>query len=331
MSINWFNIADYEPKFKPNNFFIGARGIGKTYSAFSYVLEEKPQTFIYIRNTVIQLDECCNNFGNPFKKWGKDHNRDIFMKKERSHAVIYERLNEDEVIEIGYGAALSSFDSLRGVDMSDITIGIFDEFIEKKTLQFDQFRAYDDFYETVNHNRDLLGEEPFKIICLSNAQKLSNGILVGKNLITNIEHLIATGQKSFSNKSCFVCLPVSEVSELKKNSAFYQDMENTKTYKEAIENKFANDSFYGIKKRPLKEYVGLCMIDGIYIYKHKANAKLYACFSRCSNVPEFTSKDNFSLFYRAYGSMLDVSAAQGVLEYENFTVKSLLFNILKIG
>ena len=72
------------------------------------------------------------------------------MKKERSHAVIYERLNEDEVIEIGYGAALSSFDSLRGVDMSDITIGIFDEFIEKKTLQFDQFRAYDDFYETVN-------------------------------------------------------------------------------------------------------------------------------------------------------------------------------------
>ena len=45
--INWFNIADYEPKFRPNNFFIGARGIGKTYSAFSYVLEKKKDMFIY--------------------------------------------------------------------------------------------------------------------------------------------------------------------------------------------------------------------------------------------------------------------------------------------
>lgn len=329
MNINWFNIADYEPKFRPNNFFIGARGIGKTYSAFSYVLERSIK-FIYIRNTVIQLDECCTNFGNPFKRWAKDHGRDIFMKKERSHAVIYERLNEDEVIEIGYGAALSSFDSLRGVDMSDVKVGIFDEFIEKKTLQFDQFRAYDDFYETVNHNRDLLGEEPFRIICLSNARKLSNGILVGKNLVTNIEMLIATGQKSFSNRSCFVCLPVSEVSELKKNSAFYQHMENTRTYKEAIENKFANDSFYGIKKRPLKEYTGVCMIDDIYIYKHKSSSKMYACFSRCSNVPQFTSKDNFSLFYRAYGCNLDIYAAQGLLEYENFTVKLKLFEILRI-
>lgn len=327
--IKWFKISDYDAKFKPNNFFIGARGIGKTYSAFSYVLEEKPTIFIYIRNTIAQLDECCSNFGNPFKKWARDHNRTIYMKKEQSHAVIYEK-KEDDIIEIGYGAAISSFDSLRGVDLSDVKIGIFDEFIEKKTLQFDQYRAYDDFWETVNHNRDILGEDPFKIICLSNAQKLSNGILVGKNLVTSIEKMIETGQKSMSTPSCFVCMPVSEVSELKKQSAFYQGMENTRTYKEAIENKFANDSFYGIIKRPLKEYKGLCQIDDIFIYKHKSQAKYYASFSRCTNIPIMTSKNNYSLFYRTYGILLEPAAARGLLEYENFTVKSLLFSILKL-
>lgn len=328
MDIKWFNIADYEQKFKPSNFFIGARGIGKTYSAFSYVIE-KNEPFIYMRNTMVQLDECCSAFGNPFKKWSRDHGRDIYMKKEKNHAVILENKGE-EVVQLGYGGALSAVKALRGVDLSDVKRGVFDEFIEKRTLDFNQYSAYDDFYETVNHNRDLLGEDPFYMIMLSNAQMLSNPILVGKKLVTGIEGLIKTGQRCFSTESCFVCLPVSEVSDLKKQSAFYKGMENTKTYQEAIENKFANDSFYGIKKRPLKEYTPMCMIDNIYLYKHKSASKVYATYTTATNCPEFTSKDNFAIFYRSYGRFLDVMAATGDLEYENFTIKSELTRILKI-
>ena len=328
MDIKWFNIADYEQKFKPSNFFIGARGIGKTYSAFSYVIE-KNEPFIYLRNTDVQLDECCSTFGNPFKRWARDHGRDIFMKREKKHAVIYERIGE-EVKELGYGWALSASADLRGVDLSDAKYCIFDEFIEKRTLSYDQGKNYNHFYETVNRNRELLGEKPFYVILLSNAQMLNNSILVKKGLVSGIENLIKTGQKSFSTKSCFVCLPVSEVSDLKKQSAFYQGMEGTTEYKEAIENKFANDSFYGIKKRPLKEYTPMCMIDNIYLYKHKSTSKVYATYTTATNCPEFTSKDNFAIFYRSYGRFLDVMAATGDLEYENFTIKSELTRILKI-
>lgn len=325
--IKWFDISVYEPKFRALTCFIGGRGIGKTYSAFSYIIDKQP--FIYMRNTDVQLKECYTDFGNPFKRWGKDHKRSIRMKGEKNHAIIYEDLGDTTSV-IGYGVALSTFENLRGVDLSEVRYVIFDEFIEKRNYTFKQYEAFVNFYETVNRNRELLGELPLVCILLSNAQKLNNPILVGFGLVPVIEGMMRNNQKTFTSKSTFICLPESEVSDLKKETQIYSEIKNSKIAKEALENKFAFDSFYKIIKRPLVEYTGLLMIDDIYIYKHKSNGKLYACSSQCLNVPEFSSKDNFSLFYRSYGSMLDIAASTGQLEFSDFTTKSRLFEILKI-
>ena len=327
MNINWFDIAKYEAKFRANTFFIGGRRIGKTFSTFSYMYDKQP--FLYARNTDVQLDECCSEFGNPFKKWNKVTGKDLRMKKEKKHALIIEGTGDNENI-VGYGAAVSSIGSMRGVDLSDFKIGLLDEFIEKRNLSFNQGAYYDDLYETINSNRELEGEPPFIFIMLSNAQRLNNSILARKDLITPIENMINNGQKTWSNKNSFVCLPVSEVSDLKKQTQFYQGMEGSRTYEEALNNKFANDSFYAIHKRPLKEYIGVCQIDDIYIYKHKSNGKYYACFSQCLNIPQFSYKDNFSLFYRTFGKQLDLMACSGDLECSDFTVKSRLYEILRI-
>lgn len=325
--INWFNIARYEPKFRPSTFFIGGRGIGKTFSTLSYLYDKQP--FIYARNTAVQLDECCGEFGNPFKKWNKITGHCLHMKKEKNHALILEGYKEDEHM-VGYGAALSSAGALRGVDFSDVRYGMLDEFIEKRTLNYNQGKYYDDLYETINHSRDIEGEQPFIFILLSNAQALNNSILGRKDLITPIEQMIKQDQKTWSRGDCFVCLPESEVSQLKAETAFYKSIKGSKTYEEAINNKFANDSFYAIAKRPLREYVGVCKIDDIYIYRHKSNGKFYACSSQCLNIPTFSSKDNFSLFYRTYGKQFDIMASCGDLECSDFTTKSRLYEILRI-
>lgn len=325
--INWFDIAKYETRFRANNFFIGGRGIGKTFSAFSYIYDKQP--FIYARNTEVQLDECSTEYGNPFKKWNKVRGHLVHMKKEKKHSLILDGTGEDEHV-IGYGVSLSNVGAIRGVDLSDVVIGVLDEFIEKRTLNFNQGAYYDDFYETVNRNRELEGEEPFKCILLSNAQYLNNSILARKDLITPIENMINQNQQCWSRGDTFICLPESEVSELKAQTAFYQGIQGSKTYAEAIENKFANDSFYAIKKRPLREYIGVCQIDDIYIYKHKSTGKYYACGTQCLNVPVFSSKDNFALFYRTYGQAFDIMAACGDLECSDFTTKSRLYEILRI-
>lgn len=326
--MEFFNLVSYMDEVKAILIVIGGRGIGKTYSALSFLLEEQHSRFIYMRNTVTQLDECSGEFGNPFKKWAADHDRIIFMEKEKNHALIYEDGDNGKEV-IGYGVALSTFENLRGVDLSDVDYVLFDEFIERKTFSFDQFSSFIHFYETVNRNRELFGQPPLKVILLSNSQKLDNPILYGYNLIPVIENMVTTGQKKYRNGGLTVLLPESDISDLKAQTENYKLINGSKIAEENLKNKFAFDSFYGIRKRNIKEYLPVCAIDGIYIYRHKSNGHFYACHTQSSGVREFSSRDNRAIFYRTYGRYLDLAAANGTMEYSDFVTKTKLFEILK--
>ena len=325
--IEWYDIRKVEDKLSAVNIIIGGRGIGKTYSALSFVLE-KQKPFIYLRNTDVQLKECITGFGNPFKRLNMDTGSDIFFKSEKSHSLIYDGSREDGQ-PIGYGLALSTFENLRGVDLSDVVYVIFDEFIEKRSLTFRQFECFISFYETVNRNRELLGEKPLCCILLSNSQRLSNPILAGYGIIPTIENMIRTGQKEYRKPGMYLSLPSSAVSDLKKNTANYTLINGTKIADEALNNAFAFDSFYGIKRRNLNEYIPVVQIDDIYIYKHKTSGRLYACMSQAQNIPVFTSRDNKTAFLRAFGRKLFDAASKGFIDYSDFVTKTLLLDIIK--
>lgn len=326
--IKFFNLIEYIDLIKAISIIIGGRGIGKTYSAFSFLLENQDKRFIYMRNTVTQLDESCSAFGNPFKRWAADHNRNIYMEKEKNHAMIYEETEEGTKL-IGYGVALSTFENLRGIDLSDVDYVLFDEFIERRKFTFAQYESFVHFYETVNRNRELFGEPPLKCFLLSNSQKLDNPILAGYGLIPVIENMIRNGQKRYRSGGILVLLPESEVSDLKAQTEMYKMINGSKIADENLKNKFAFDSFYGIQKRNLIEYLCVCAVDDIYIYKHKSNNKYYACQVRSDNVKEFSIRDNRIVFYRTYGRQLELAAAKGTLEYSDFVVKTKLLEILK--
>lgn len=321
--MEWFDLGEARNKLRAFSVIIGGRGIGKTYSAINFLMtEEKP--FIYLRNTDVQLKESSTSFGNPFKRWNLDHDRNVVINKEGMHSVI-----KEGSAQIGYAAALSTFENMRGVDLSDVKYVLFDEFIERRTLSFKQFETFANFYETVNRNRELMGEDPLIVIMLSNAQKLSNPILSGYGFIEIIERMIIKGKREYIGPDCFIALPASPVSEAKRNTANYRLTRGTLFEQEAIGNTFAYDSFRGIGKRPLKEYSPLVAIDNIFIYKHKSTGKYYACRSESNTVKCFESKDEKSLFMRYYGILLRDADIRGVLEYSDFTIKSELSDILK--
>lgn len=326
-NIEWYDIKKVEHKLSAINIIIGARGIGKTYSVLSYVIESG-EPFIYLRNTDVQMKESLTAFGNPFKRWNLDHNRNIFFKSEKSHSLIYDA-DDESGRPIGYGVPLSTFENLRGVDLSDVRYVVFDEFIEKRSLSFRQFECFQSFYETVNRNRELLGEPPLCCILLSNSQRLDNPILAGYNLIPVIENMIRCGQKEFKNGNLYLSMPESNVSEMKRNTANYKLINGTKIADEALNNKFAFDSFYGVKKQNVNEYLPVLQIDDIYIYKHKANGQLYACSSQAQNIPVFSSRDNRTAFLRAYGIKLLDAASKGKLFYSDFVIKTQLLDIIK--
>ena len=319
--MKWYKIrAD---NIRPITVIIGGRGIGKTYSTIDFLMNSG-KMFLYLRNTDVQLKESASDFGNPFKRWNYDKGRNVVIVPDGKHYIIKE---EDNVL--GYAAALSTFKNLRGVDLSDVQYLIFDEFIERDRIRFDQFDAFANMYETVNRNREILGEEPLKCILLSNAQKLDNSILAGYGFISKIENMIQQGRRLEKSKEYCIELPVSEVSEAKRETALYKLTAGSRYEREALGNEFANDSFYGIGKRPIKEFKPVICIDGLYLYRHKSDSTYY--ISRIpAEVPELDTHDNFQLFMRNYGLRLRDVYALGRLTYCDFTAKSVIVNLLKI-
>lgn len=324
--MKFFDIREYLNDLRPISIIIGGRGIGKTYSALSFLIEEK-QPFIYMRNTREQIDQCATDFGNPFKRLNLDKGLDIHLYPAKKNVNIVDNLDDNKII--GYACALSTFENLRGIDLSEVKYILFDEFIENRKLIFDQFKTFVNMLETVSRNRELLGEEPLKCILLSNSQSLNSPILMGYNLVPEIEKMLQTGQQKMKRGSIFVMLPESEISELKKNTSTYQSLKGTRIYDENIGNKFANDSFYGIYKRNIREYIAICKVDDIYLYRHKSSGKLYACSVQALNIPEYKAKDNALAFYQAFGRYLPIEYANGNLEFSDFTVKSKFMKIIE--
>lgn len=322
--MKFFDIRDYLNDLKPISIIIGGRGIGKTYSALSFMIENKKR-FLYMRNTRQQISECCSDFGNPFKRLNKDKGWNIQLSPEKEHINIL----DDDMNVIGYASPLSVFENLRGADLSDVDYIVFDEFIENRKLLFDQFKCFVNMRETVGRNRELLGEAPLVTILLSNAQSLNSPILAGYDLIPDIEGMIKSGQKKLKREDTLVLLPESEVSELKKNTSTYRGITNTRVYKENIENKFANDSFYGICKRNIREYRPICKIDDMYIYIHKSSFRKYVCTIQATNIPEYNSKDNALAFYQAFGRWFPSEYAHGEVEFSDYTTKAKFMKIIE--
>lgn len=284
---------------------------------------------MYVRNKHKQMKECATAFGNPFKKWNRLTGHDFRIRPEREHFLIEDWADPDAPVLRGYGADMATFGDMRGVDLSDVNFVLYDEFIEKDTLLFNQYDAFSNFYETVNRNRELEGEPPLMVHLLSNAQKLDNAILAGYGIIPIIEQLISKGKHTYTNDKFLVELVDSEVSEAKKGTFLYKATEGTTYYQEAIGNEFANDSFYGIGKKPLAEYTPICRIDDMYIWQHKSNGTYYVCRSASNKVTEYNRKDTLAPFLRRYGTALRLAQADGRLTWSEFTIKSKLNNILK--
>lgn len=330
--MEWYRIPDND-KLRPFTFIVGGRGIGKTYSAIDRAIREYRNKFLYLRNTREQLQESVGAFGNPFKKWASDNNLDIKMEMERRHAVVNQYIYDCDGNStkkcIGFAANLSTFENLRGIDLSNVQFILFDEFIEDRSLSFDQYKAFLHMYETVNRNRELNGEAPCKVVLLSNAQRLGNPILRGFNLIPVIESMQKSGQRTFCNGPIRIELPFSSVSEEKKKTALYQATAGSDFEKEALENNFINDSFTGVKKVNISEYTPMFAIDDIYIYKHKSEVLYYAC-AIPAPVRKYRSVDNYIVFYRLYGLQLKLAIGSDKMLYSDYSTKIDLLNLLKM-
>lgn len=336
--MKWYDIHDSINKWRVFNFFLGGRGIGKTYSAFSYAFDSD-LSFLYVRSTETQIKTCLSpDRGNPFKKWAYDHKRSIFIRSGEDINDIVEIAGKDddgEAIEKmwGYAVSLSTFENLRGADFQQLDLIIYDEFIQIKTLAYDSFRAFLNMYESVNRNRELEGRMPVRVLFLANTQELRNPILEGFDVVNEIEKMKLSGQKRLSRSDIYVELCESEVSAEKEKSVLYRNLKPGDAYlDEAIRNEFSRNDFSGIRKpKNLREYKPICMIDDVTVMKHKSRLSFYCAKSYCNKVNRFNSKNQRGLFFRSYGGQLQLAYGRDALLCDSFMTRSFILDVLNLS
>lgn len=326
----------------PFQFFIGMRGVGKTYSALKHcATRENEEKFILLRRTERDMERLFGSKASlsPFKKINNNEGLDIDVEytKSEGFGLIYNISKDtadatgEERYPIGYTTGLSVFSGLRGADFSDADLVVFDEFIpeEHVTQRTSLGSAFLHFYETINRNRELDGKDPLRVIFLANSIKLNNDILAACGIISVIADMQVKGLHKYSDEKRGIYI------ELVENEAFKEAKENTALYRmtgdndfkgQAIGNQFMQDDFRSIKQIRLQEYSPI-MCFGVYtIYQHRSRGYLYICKKTVQGVEHLKELDMDILYWRLCG-IYRLAQLQRKVQYDEYTTKLVFDSI----
>lgn len=253
-------------------FGVGARGIGKSYNCWEAMIDDSLQTgkkFIYLRITEDEIDTVCTPESNPIDDLEKYKGRTIFKPINKHMKGIF--LDDEKLI--GICASLRTFAKVRGMSFKEYTTIFLDEFIreahQNKLKHLGE--ALKQLYETVNRNRELEGEPPVKLICMSNALDFNNDILIEFNILEAIRSMKKSGQEFYFNRpqSLMVIYPQrSPISDRKKETALYK-LKGGSYSKMALDNEFreyyeGNVKSFNLKGfRPMYIYGTMCFYRSI--------------------------------------------------------------------
>ena len=279
----------------PFNFVVGGRATGKTYTSLQTVVEDDI-IFMYMRRTQAQADLINKPEFTPFKSLNRDRKWDIVSSPiTKYNAGFYKGEDGKPVGEpIGYTCALSTISNTRGFDAQDVKLLIYDEFIPEKHERpiKNEGAAFLNAYETINRNRELNGNPPMQVICLANANDLSNPLFLELGIVRKAEQMRRKGQEISIDKKRGIgifMLTESPISNAKRNTALYKLTSGSEFEKMSIENDFAERDYRNIIVRPLVEYRPIVAVGEICIYAHKSTNRLYVSTHRTGSPPTFTS------------------------------------------
>ena len=282
----------------PFNFICGGRGTGKTYDALRTARNQGIK-FILLRRTQAQADLISKPEFSVFKPLNEDQGWSVIPERVSK----YNSAFVENDIQIGYTAALSTLSNMRGFDASDIRLIIYDEFIPEKHERpiKNEADALWNAYETINRNRELKGSAPVQLLCLANANDITNPVFESLGLIRIADRMQKKGTERWTDDKRgiqLIMLQRSPISRKKGQTVLYNLTEGSGFSRMSLENSFNVDRQH-VRPRPLGEYVPVCMIGELCIYRHKSEARLY-CTTHQAGVfsRKFGSSDTDQIYYK---------------------------------
>ena len=330
---NGYLNIEYILKYRvPFLFVVGGRGTGKTYGALKYTLENGVK-FLYMRRTQAQADLINRAEFSPFKSITRDTGDIIIsLPVTKYNSAFYRaKVEGDKTIPegapIGYTIALSTVSNLRGFDASDCELLIYDEFIPEKHERplKNEAQAFWNAYETINRNRELTGAQPLKVLCLANANTITNPLFDALGVIDKVYAMEKSGQVVSINESrgyAIILLSESPISERKRDTALYKLTSGTDFASMAIDNSY-NVADYTPQSINLIEYIPLITVEDITIYKHKSGAGYYVTRHASGGAISIDTR----LYKKEWARLMIAADARGLVIYESLALKEVLTTI----
>lgn len=314
----------------PFIFCVGGRGTGKTYGALNTCVKKYSGHFQLMRRTQTELDNISSEVNSPFKVLNSDFGYGVTVHARKNHAIIYDA----NANVIGQMVALSTVSNIRGFDASDIDICIYDEFIPEahKAPIKNEHLAFLNYYETVNRNRELKGKEPLRIRAFSNANDITNPLIVGLGLVSPLSKMREKGKDFYVDKErgyCLIDLINSPISKKKEQTALYKFAGEGEFSNMALHNDF-NSFLSTPKSRPLKEYIPILSVGEIGLYKHKSNGRFYVSNTKSGSVPQFELSDTELKRLKLFASWVPLKYYMKLIDFETSTCEILLLRYWKI-
>lgn len=319
----------------PFNFVVGGRGTGKTYTALKTVKEDDIK-FFFMRRTQAQADLINKPEFSPFKALNTDEGWNVTTRPISKYNAAFYNISEDqpEGAPIGFTGALSTMSNVRGFDAQEVKLLIYDEFIPERHERpiKNEGSALLNAYETINRNRELKGKPPLQLLCLANANDLSNPIFLELGLVKKAEQMKKKGREYSIDKKRGIgifMLSESPISSRKRNTALYKLTKGSEFEKMSIENDFAQRDYTNVVVRPLIEYKPVVAVGELCIYSHKNNGKLYVSTHKTGTPPAYTSGEaDLARFQRVY-FWIWAEYMQNNVEFEEILCEILLTKYYK--
>lgn len=320
---------------------VGGRNTGKTYSALRDAKEHE-KGFIFIKRTNLDVNNLCAgghvhnramdmdfNFDlSPFADLNQDFGWNIKANKIFDGlGGFWEYNSDDELIRskpVGYIFSLNRVAKFKGFGgLRDCQEMIFDEFIASpwERISREEGNQLMDLYKTVSRDREHRGKPALKLICLANANDISNPVFNTLQITDDVAHMIDEGREYFCTRGILIHLikDSEEFYETESKTQVYKAMHNTVWGKMAFDNEFSRNDFSNIKKRVnVKRATPVCALryDGEYWYIWKRDSTYLICKSR-HNSPilyDLTREgDRRKFYYNEVGYIQDAVANQDAI------------------
>lgn len=293
------------PHVPPFVWIWGGRGIGKTFGFLKYVRLDCPRKFLIMRRTQKQIDLLRKPMFNPFKPIDEMFDCITVCRKDGDSGVFYNGVDDGEKIipngpPIGYAVALSAIHNVRGIDLSDVDIVIYDEYcpeIHERPIR-GEYLAYLNAMETIGRNRELQGKAPLQFVGLSNSNTLGNPYFIGLGVIRTVDKMLKAGREIWCDEKrglMLINITASPISDAKSKTSLYKLAGSGEFSEMSLGNRFAQDECTNQGSIPLIELKPLVHVGELCIYTHKSKRNVYYCTDKVSGSPETYFADDTSL------------------------------------